>query len=375
MPDRILFFRIWANPPIAASVEKLLLETFPDYEVKTITLWEHIKTDKKVLFSNGLAVLKEYGLDILLGRLKFKVAFFRTTYLFNYVRALARKFARQEKDLCFTFQLQSIFDTHIEGIPNFVYTDHTHLANMYYADYTRVRLFSAAWIACEKTIYDHANLVFTRSSNISRSLIEQYGMPEEKVICIYAGANTPLPDIDLDRKDYDAQNILFVGLDWERKGGPDLVRAFKQVFPRHPQASLIIVGNQIEDDHPGIQSFARVPLEDLHGFYRQATIFAMPSYNEPFGIVFVEAMACALPILATRIGAIPDMVRTGQNGYLVEPGDIDGLTEALEMLLQSEERRRRFGRHSWDLSQQRYNWPAVGALLRSHILKNIGGNE
>ena len=374
MTDKILFFRIWSNPPIAASVEKLLKDNFQDYVLETITLWDHIKADRKAILRNGLAVLCEYGKDILLGRLKFKTAFFRTTYLFNYVRDLTQKIGNQNKDVRFTFQLQSIFDTHIEGVPNYVYTDHTHLANLYYAAYTRVYLYSAEWIGCEKTIYNHAAIVFTRSSNISHSLVEQYGIPSAKIMCVYAGANTRIPEIKPENKDYSPKNILFVGLDWKRKGGPDLISAFKSIYQKHPGAVLRIVGNQINNDHPGIQSFGRLSVEALNQYYQEASIFAMPSYNEPFGIVFVEAMAYALPIVATQIGAISDMVHQGKNGFLVEPGDVNSLAQALDELLQSEEKRRDFGRQSWKLSQERYNWQAVGKLLRNTILKNLGGN-
>ena len=77
-------------------------------------------------------------------------------------------------------------------------------------------------------------------------------------------------------------------------------------------------------------------------------------------------MAHALPIVAARIGALPDMVADGRNGYLVQAGDDGALAEALEKLLESEERRAQFGRQSWQLAQTRYNWHAVGKTLRKY---------
>ena len=90
----------------------------------------------------------------------------------------------------------------------------------------------------------------------------------------------------------------------------------------------------------------------------------MPSRNEPFGIVFVEAMAYALPIVAARIGALPDMVRDGENGFLIEPGNVEELTKALDQLLSSEQNRKKFGKQSWQMARDRYNWQSVGSLLR-----------
>ena len=367
MPDKkILHFRIWRDPPIAASVEAMLRANYPEDEVEVITLWERIKADKRVMLRNLWAVVREYGLDILSGRLRFKAAFFRTVFLFKHVKRLAEQIGTQRENVRFTFQLQSIFDTHIAGIPHFVYTDHTHLANLQYSPAIRVHLYSAKWIACEKSIYEQADRVFTRSSNISRSLTDQYGIAESKVRCIYAGANTPFAALNPQEKDYGAREILFVGLDWERKGGPQLVEAFSQLRGDFPDAVLTIVGSSVPVDVPGVNVVGRVAVDALDAYYRAATIFCMPSRNEPFGVVFVEAMAHALPIVAARIGALPDMVEDDHNGYLVPVDDTEALKLALGKLLESEERRARFGRQSWQLAQERYNWKAVGKTLRKY---------
>ena len=319
------------------------------------------------MIQESTLLLKEYGLDILLGKHKLKAAFFRTTYLFDRVCEMVAEIGRREADVVFSFQLQSIFDCHIDGIPHFVYTDHTHLANLQYSPFIRVNLYSAEWICREKLVYDHAARIFTRSSNIARSLVDQYGVAEEKVKCIYAGANTPLPLLDPDEKDYSPRHILFVGLDWKRKGGPDLLEAFKRIKSTYPDAILTIVGEPVQTTVEGVVSTGRVPVDELNRYFRQATVFCMPSYNEPFGVVFVEAMAYALPIVATNIGAIPDMVVDGSNGCLVAPGDVEGLIRILEDLLGDATKRADFGKRSLLLSRDRYNWEAVGKLLIQYI--------
>jgi glycosyltransferase involved in cell wall biosynthesis len=363
---KILHFRIWGDAPIAASVAAMLRASYPEDELEIITLWERIKADKRVLLRNLWAVLWEYGFAILAGRLRFKAAFFRTVFLFKYVQGMAVQIGAQHENIRFTFQLQSIFDTHLDGIPNFVYTDHTHLANLQYSPAVRVHLYSAQWIACEKSIYMHAERIFTRSGNISRSLTDQYGVPESRVRCIYAGANTPLKAMDPLKKDYSAQAILFVGLDWQRKGGPQLVEAFQQLRAKFTDATLTIVGSSVPLDAPGVSVVGHVAVDELDAYYQAATIFCMPSRNEPFGVVFVEAMAHALPIVAARIGALPDMVADDRNGYLVPADDEAALAGALEKLLESEARRAQFGRRSWQLAQERYNWKAVGKTMRKY---------
>lgn len=367
MRKKILHFRIWPNPPIAVSVEKLLHETFPEYELEIVTLAERIKTDKWLLMRNTLETLRQYGCDILRGRLDFKAAFFRTIFLFDRVGRMAREIGRGRQDIAFTFQLQSIFDTHLEGIPHFVYTDHTQLANLLYSPHMKVQLYSAEWISREKTLYMNAARVFTRSNNISRSLREQYGIPADRVNCVYAGANTPAEAIEPDKKDYSAKNILFVGLDWERKGGPELLSAFEEVRRNHSDARLVIAGASVKTDQAGVISLGRVPVEELKRYYREATVFCMPSRNEPFGVAYVEAMAYALPIVATEIGALPDMVSNGKNGFLVQPGDIESLAQVLDNLLSDPRKRARFGKISWRLAAERYNWDAVGRSMRKTI--------
>ena len=73
----------------------------------------------------------------------------------------------------------------------------------------------------EKQIYDNATITFVRSSNIQQSLIEQYHYPDERVICVYAGSNVNVDDRRIQQKSYLGKNILYVGIDWNRKGGPE----------------------------------------------------------------------------------------------------------------------------------------------------------
>ena len=130
-------------------------------------------------------------------------------------------------DYCFSFQMQSLFDASIDGLPHFIYTDHTHLTNLQYPGFDRKKLFPNSIIDLEKQIYDNATLVFTRSTNVAKSVVEDYGCPAEKVICVYAGSNTKANAIE-NNQNYTNKNILFVGIDWERKGGPNLIEAFKR---------------------------------------------------------------------------------------------------------------------------------------------------
>ncbi len=274
MDEKILYFRIWPDPPIAKSVSEMLAKQFPDYRIEIINIWRLIKQDKPALIINFFHLARIYWSDILFRRMNPKAAFFRTPYLFNYVKGLALQKSKQSSNIAFTFQLQSIFDTSIPGIPNFIYTDHTHLANLWYSIPGRVKLYSAEWIGLEKSIYDNAMIVFTRSTNISKSLVEQYGIAAQRVKCVFAGINTPVPSIEPVDKDYLNQVILFVGMDWKRKGGPTLEEAFKRISNKYPNALLNIIGCEPKIIHPQIKSWENCISANLPSIMKQLRSFA-----------------------------------------------------------------------------------------------------
>jgi glycosyltransferase involved in cell wall biosynthesis len=317
--------------------------------------------------ANIARAVMEYGPAILRNRHRLNEALFKTPYFFQKVKTLAARMIQPETHL-FSFQMQSLFDASVPGVPHFVYTDHTRLANLAYADvyWQDVR---STWLECERSIYHTAALNFTRSSNITRSIIEQYGCPAERVVQVYAGSNV---DVDLarqpDPRKYTSKNILFVGVDWERKGGPELLAAFRRVLEAHPDARLTIVGCWPAVDVPNCEVVGKVALDDLPRYYEQAAVFCLPVLREPFGIAFVEAMSHWLPIVATRLGAIPDMVQDGQNGYLVDPQDnVAQLAGTLIALLDDPQHCRRLGERGHQIAAERYTWPQTGQHIKAHI--------
>ncbi len=365
---RIAFIRPKAWPLANRIVEGVLREQFPDHEVDTIDVSSLVRRRPGLILVNSIATALLYGKDIAQRRKKFRLAFWRTPYIFRQVRRLVQK-RIAEGTYAFTFQMQSLFDASTPGLAHFVYTDHTHLENRHYTTTGGSNLYSPGWIALERQIYQNASLTFLRSSNVRRSLIEEYGCPPEKAVLVYAGSNAKVSPVKTKNTDYTKPVILFVGLDWKRKGGPDLVEAFKLVREKIPAARLTIVGAEPDLQVPGCQVVGKVPPEELDPYYQEASLFCLPTYLEPFGIVFIEAMTAHLPIVATRVGAIPDFVEEGRNGFLVEPGDIPGLANALLRLLENPALCRSFGESSFQLTRDRYSWEAVGDQFKQNILK------
>ena len=138
--------------------------------------------------------------------------------------------------------------------------------------------------------------------------------------------------------------ILFVGGNFERKGLPTMLRALPRVLEQHPEYRLVVVGRytnqvaiQVLAADLGVQDrvlFAGYQdNETVQAWHQRAKVFIMPSLMEGFGIVFLEAMRAWTPVIATRVGGIPEVVRDGENGLLVPPNQPDKLADSCNRLL------------------------------------------
>ncbi|MBS0421181.1 MAG: glycosyltransferase [Proteobacteria bacterium] len=354
------------------SMEQMLKAGFPEYEVDNFSVDQIVKSHWFWFPRNLWYVAKECGRELLRGQTAPRHAFFRTTHTFGRLRAAMQQHIRPDRHL-FSFQMQSLYNTSVPGVPHFVYTDHTHLSNLNYSDFDRRHLRSPQWIELERSIYDNATVVFTRSTDIQADLIKYYGIPAEKIECVYAGSNVDVKNAgEPDNNGYSNRQILFVGVDWLRKGGAELTRAFRTVLESHPDAQLVIAGSATPVDLPNCRVLGNVNASELSRYYSQSSIFCLPTKREPFGIAFVEAMMHRLPIVGTRVGAVPDMVEDGVNGFLVEPGQSDTLARVLCTLLDSPELCRQFGQRSHERAVERYTWAGTGQRIRSRILKELG---
>jgi len=142
-----------------------------------------------------------------------------------------------------------------------------------------------------------------------------------------------------------SSTCIFVGTLSPIKGVHHLLPAFARVIARHPRTSLLLVGDGSEKQRlealavemgieKKIKFVGRVAQEQTAAWYRKAGILVLPSLDEAQGIVVLEAFVYGLPVVASRIGGIPDMVKDGWNGLLVPPGDAEALAAAICRLLE-----------------------------------------
>jgi alpha-maltose-1-phosphate synthase len=146
--------------------------------------------------------------------------------------------------------------------------------------------------------------------------------------------------------------VLFMGGDFPRKGGPDLLEAWRE-GGFEDRATLDLVTDwplAAEQMPPGVRLIRGIVPNTPPWFdvWRQADLFVMPTRHEAFGMVFQEAAAAGLPVVATDINAIPEIVQQRQTGILVAPGDRQGLVQAMRALIDSPDLRLRMGTAAFD---------------------------
>jgi hypothetical protein len=197
MPKKVAFIKIGSFSHINASVGTMLRQHFAECEVEVIDVEELLGRNQAAELCDAFHILKYYGFDILRRRRSFQECNYRTPYMFARIRGLVQKrLGRNLSPYAFSFQTQSLYDASLAGLSHFVYTDHTHLANLYYPGFDRSKLFARAWIDLEASLYRNAARNFTMSRHVQHSLLEHYHCAPERVSCVFAGSNAnsrPIP--------------------------------------------------------------------------------------------------------------------------------------------------------------------------------------
>lgn len=160
--------------------------------------------------------------------------------------------------------------------------------------------------------------------------------------------------------------VLYAGRLARAKGVPLLIEAWPALFARHPDLHLVLVGsgNRSFDDceqqikqqvrQVGLEQHVQFfPETDAVADYLQAAdLWVFPTEYEGFSLALAEALGCALTVLATTVGAAPELIQHGKNGFLFAPKDLHALTEVIEEALRNRSR-----------------WPEIGAAARQAVAR------
>jgi len=181
-------------------------------------------------------------------------------------------------------------------------------------------------------------------SNWAREIYIQHGLPRRKVEVIAPGFD--VPPLAPRKPEREQINFLFIGREFARKGGPQTVEAFRRLRESNKHVRLTIITRDAEQVKPTagvtVHSFMnRARLYDE--IYPAADVFVMPTTAEGWGFTNAEAMSFALPVISTRISAIPEIVEHNVTGLLIEPSDTEALLGAMRRMVESRDLREEMG--------------------------------
>ena len=365
MKRRAFFFRIGGFSLINDAVASGLRDQFAELDWRIVDVERDIvRRDPRLAVRATAETLLRYGSRILTNRQPPRDFFSRIPVVIDAVRNWVRSHV-DPAEAALVFQTQSLFDARHPGVPHFLYTDHTYLANRRYPQPKPLMPVAGAWRKMERDLYAGTRCNFVSSGFAAESLREDYGIPDSQVEVVHSGSNVAVSNAEASRT---GRVILFVGVDWERKGGPELVEAFREVRSSLPDAELWIVGCSPDASQPGVKILGRLEPEQVAGCYLQADVFCLPSRMDPSASVLAEAASHGLPIVATRVGGNPERVEDGVTGFLCGATE---LADRLIRLLKSPEMRREFGEAGRRMVSERFTWAAVCGKMADRMRKEI----
>lgn len=207
------------------------------------------------------------------------------------------------------------------------------------------RLLRRLGIAHDSYHSDAARLITVPSRYAWRLHVEA-GVPEAKLRLVRLGMVTP--EWAPRQTDPATCRFTLVGQGFRRKGGQLLLDAFARLHARHPEARLTIVSHvpreELPEIPPGVELISSLPRAEVLGrIYPATDVYVLPTLAEGYGLSVVEAMAHGLPVIASQVGALSELVQDGVTGRLVPPGDVNALYEAMTTLMEDAALRQHMG--------------------------------
>jgi glycosyltransferase involved in cell wall biosynthesis len=236
-------------------------------------------------------------------------------------------------------------------------------------------------VRAERAAVSRTDLFVAASEWAASSARAEYGLPEERTAVVPFGANIEnVPAIQRRSPGHEVR-LLSVGVDWVRKGVDVAVGAATELRRAGVPARLDVVGCEPPD------GITLPPFVTVHGFvskassegrrqldelYRSAHVFILPSRAECFGVVFCEAAAYGLPVIARRTGGIPTAVLHGSTGLLIDPAEgATAYAEAVQQLLCRSDLYALLARRSRERYERELSWGRAAAHVLDLVDRRI----
>lgn len=226
----------------------------------------------------------------------------------------------------------------------------------------------------ERYFLSKTDLVWTNTSWTAETFAH-HGLPQDK-FWIHAPACNAEDPGQIVRDPESAPNVLFVGKDWIRKGGPLLLEAFAVLRKKHPGAQLTIMGCNPHVSDPGVMVLGfldkKKPSDSsrIDSAFRNATVFCMPSYWESVGLVYMEAALYGLPVVMLRGQNRQEVFPESMAVHLEKP-DADTLAEVLIHLHEDSDLSQSMGQAGRKHILENYTWPVVAGRLLEQMARVV----
>jgi glycosyltransferase involved in cell wall biosynthesis len=225
--------------------------------------------------------------------------------------------------------------------------------------------------------FKHQLRIIAISSYIKRLLLEQ-GFPSNSIIVVNYGVDTDLfKPLNVEKPKI--FTILYVGQIVFHKGIHNVIIALAKILKKDKNVQLLIAGDgdkmylsylrrliKLLGLTNNVLFLGKIPYTDLPNIYNEAHVFVYPSiYPEPQGMAILEAMACGVPVIASNIGGIPDMIKNNENGLLVKANDPTALVEAITRLKESPEMATNIKERGLKVIWEKFTWRSIAQVVLS----------
>lgn len=253
---------------------------------------------------------------------------------------------------------------HAHALRQSLYIDST--ADMWAHVIPGSRRFREGFISDFTRVYRSMHHIFTTAHYVRDALMQRHGVDSARVTAVGTGRGIIEPYHG--PKDYTTREVLFASkVDFEIKGGPLLIDAFRLARAQRPDLRLTIVGHERTKQRyatePGVTCHGFLPLAELQGIFNRAVLFAMPAINEPWGLVYLEAMACRTPVLGLNRRAMPELTDRGRLGFLVDEPRPEAVADALIRATDDAATLDRMGREAQAYVIDRFTWDHVARTI------------
>jgi glycosyltransferase involved in cell wall biosynthesis len=215
----------------------------------------------------------------------------------------------------------------------------------------------------EKKIYSQLKHIFAIGKHVKEDLVKHYRVPEEKVTVVGTGLGIIKPYYGV--KDYTNRKILFSAKAKGRffeKGGELVIEAFKKAVELDPELQLTIVGSDRglhfgeAENSSRITTLGFVPIHELQSLFNSHTLFLMPALYEAWGLVYLEAMACKIPIVGLNRTGFPEISGYGKHGICVDEPDPSAIAQAIVNAYADPIALEQMGKRAQDYCLENYSW-------------------